>query len=268
LKIEEAGGFVRALKSGLIQDEIEETVEKRNMDIATRKDIFLGVNQYPNPAEKSPGKIDGGLPSKNLTTKGSVEALNSIDSLREYLAGRNAGIGDVLLSGTADKGFNVKPLKPYRGPEVFEEMRLRTLEYAKETGKTPAVFLLPVGNISMRNARANFSSNFFGCAGFKIIENRGFETIEKGIKAALKSGAPIVVVCSSDREYPDLAPGIAEEIKSAKPDTCVVIAGYPEEHIDELRDSGVDEFIHAGSNALEELKKFQTIAGIGGGEPK
>jgi len=268
LKIEEAGGFVEALKSGLIQGEIEETARQRDMNIVTRKDIFLGVNQYPNLTEKHPGKIDGGLPSKKLATKKKIEIPDSIERLREYLAGGNTGIGDVVRSGATEDEFSVKPLTAYRGPQVFEEMRLRTVKYAKETGKTPAVFLLPVGNVSMRNARANFSSNFFACAGFKVIENRGFDTIGKGVNAALKSGARIVVICSSDNEYPDVAPGIAEQIKSVNPETCIVIAGYPKEHIDELRKSGVDEFIHVRSNALEELRKFQAVAGIGGGEPK
>jgi len=268
LKIEEAGGFVEAFRSGLIQREIEDIARQRDMNIATRKDFFLGVNQYPNLTEKNPVKIDGGIPSKKLTTKKQIEEPDSIERLREYLEGGNTGIGDVVGSGRTDDKLGVKPLRPYRGPEAFEEMRLRTVKHAKETGKAPVVFLLPVGNISMRNARANFSSNFFGCAGFKVIENRGFDTIEKGVKAAVKSGAQIVVICSSDKEYPDLAPGIAEQIKTAKPDTRVVIAGYPKEQLDELRKSGVDEFIHARSNALEELRKFQAIAGIGGGESK
>ena len=59
--------------------------------------------------------------------------------------------------------------------------------------------MLTIGNL-MRLARAQFSSNFFACAGYEIIDNLGFETVEKGVDAALDAKADIVVLCSSDDE--------------------------------------------------------------------
>ena len=61
------------------------------------------------------------------------------------------------------------------------------------------------GNIAMRNARAQFAANFFGCAGFEIVNNIGFKTIEDGIEAAKKAKPEIVVICSSDEDYVDNA---------------------------------------------------------------
>ena len=53
----------------------------------------------------------------------------------------------------------------------------------------------------MRKARATFALNFFACAGFEVIDNLGFSSIEEGIKAAGNAKADIVVLCSSDDEY-------------------------------------------------------------------
>ena len=34
----------------------------------------------------------------------------------------------------------------------------------------------------MRLAQSQFSSNFFACAGYEIVDNLGFETVEEGVK--------------------------------------------------------------------------------------
>jgi len=51
LDIEEKGGFIEAAKAGMIKEEIEKVCEKRDMDIAFRKQVILGTNQYPNQNE-------------------------------------------------------------------------------------------------------------------------------------------------------------------------------------------------------------------------
>jgi methylmalonyl-CoA mutase len=114
----------------------------------------------------------------------------------------------------------------------------------------------------MRNARAAFAANFFGCAGFRISDNPGFDSARDGVKAALKSGSKIVVICSSDREYPELAPGICGMLREKDPGIRILIAGNPGEHAEALKASGIDDFIHARSNALRILRKYQELSGI------
>ena len=77
----------------------------------------------------------------------------------------------------------------------------------------------------MRLARAQFSGNFFACAGYEIIDNLGFETIEEGFKAARAAKADIVVLCSSDEEYAQLAPEAYAALDKSK--EILVIAGNP-----------------------------------------
>jgi methylmalonyl-CoA mutase len=67
------------------------------------------------------------------------------------------------------------------------------------------------------------------------------------------------VVCSSDDEYPVIAPAIYEAVKDK---TIVVVAGYPKDAVEELRAKGIEHFIHVRSNVLEELKKYHEILGI------
>jgi methylmalonyl-CoA mutase len=220
-EIEDKGGYIEAFKAGIIQEKVNETANKRNHNIASRKEVILGVNQYPNASEKMDAKYD----ADTIITK--------VDKMDDAIA---------------------EPLKPYRGAEEIELLRLKT----DQSAKTPKVFLLTIGNPAMRKARAGFASGFFACAGFDIIDNLGFDSVEEGVKAAMEQKSDIVVVCSSDDEYPEVAPAVNEKMGSK---AITVVAGYPA-CVDDLKAKGIKHFIHIKSNLLETLKGFQKELGI------
>jgi methylmalonyl-CoA mutase len=161
-----------------------------------------------------------------------------------------------------EKLFNnestLKGLKPYRGAMAFEALRYQTDKFAKDNPR-PKVFMITMGNPTMRKARAQFATNFFGCAGYEIINNNGFENVEDAINAFNKAKADIAVICSSDEEYKQLAPDIKRRLNN---NAILVIAGYPKEIIEDLKAQGIKHFIHVKSNVLETLKQFQGILGI------
>ncbi len=114
----------------------------------------------------------------------------------------------------------------------------------------------------MLRARAGFASNFFGCAGYEIIDNPGFTVIAEGVTAALDTKAEIVVICSSDEEYAEIVPEIARLIKQKNKEILMVVAGYPKDLVDAFRSAGIDDFIHVRSNLLETLSRFQGLLKI------
>jgi methylmalonyl-CoA mutase len=221
LEVEENGGFIKVAESGYVINKIEETCQKRDLDIAMRKQIILGTNQYPNLNE------------------------NMLDKMTPH--------ADISKLGG---------LKQYRGAGAFEALRLSTEAFEQDGHKRPAVFLFTFGNLAMRKARAGFTTNFFGCAGYKIIDNTGFKTVEDGVAAAIKSEADIIVFCSSDDEYAELVPKANKMLKESKPDVRLVVAGNPVQLIDILKQSGVDDFIHVRSNLLDTLGKYHVWMGI------
>jgi len=224
--IEEKGGLIECIKTGYIQDEIEKSCRKKDMDIAQRKIIILGTNQYANPLESMSLKIE----KTQMATNGSPS--------------------------------KYKKLNIYRGARAFEEVRLAT-EHAVSIGKKkPSVFLLTMGNPGMRKARATFATNFFGCAGYDIIDNTCFKTVEEGVQAALGSKSEIVVVCSSDEEYASLVPPICNGIKTQNSEVMIIVAGYPKEQVETLKTAGVDDFIHVRTNVLDFLLQLQRKFGI------
>ena len=221
LKVEEEGGFLAAVKTGTIQDDINATNVKRHGDAAKRKEFLLGTNQFPNFTEKSEGKRAVGCGCCCKAKDSSEPAFKAISSTR--LA--------------AD----------------FEDLRIHT-----EETKVPVAFMLTIGNLAMRQARAQFSCNFLACAGYKVIDNLGFKTVEEGVDAALEAKADIVVICSSDDEYAEYA---IPAFKYLDGRAMFVVAGAPA-CMDDLKAAGIENFIHVRCNVLETLKEYNQKLGI------
>ena len=221
LEIEEKGGFLQCIRSGYIQNMLKETAEKKKNDVATRKRILLGTNQYPNTGEAISSTVD---------------------------------LNRVISSRTHKDDTDVDPVTGWRGSEDYDRLRIAV----DRSSERPAVFLLPMGNPLMRKARSQFSAGFFGCAGYHIIDNNGFENVDDGVAAAVDSGADIVVICSSDEEYALFAPEIFRRMKDK---AIIVIAGNPAS-IDELKLQGLENFIHIRSNVPETLARFNARLGI------
>ena len=118
--------------------------------------------------------------------------------------------------------------------------------------------MLTFGNLAMCRARAQFSCNFFAVAGFKVVDNNRFSSVEEGVKAALAANADIIVACSADDEYLEAVPRIAELVGDK---AVVVVAGDPECR-PALEEKGITNYINVKSNVLETLKAYQAKMGI------
>ena len=219
LEVEENGGFLACINNGTIQKAVNETAAKRHVDVARRKEILLGTNQYPNINETAAAKIE--------------------------CDGDSCGCHHGHHEHAED---NANGLSTKRAASDFEALRLAT----EAASNRPKVFMLTIGNLAMRLARAQFSTNFFGCAGYEIIDNLGFETVQQGVDAALEKGADIVVLCSSDDEYATLAP---EAFKYLDGRAMFVVAGAPA-CMEDLQKEGISDFIHVRCNVLDTLKAF------------
>ena len=138
--------------------------------------------------------------------------------------------------------------------EEFEQLRLST----EESGRRPKAFMLTIGNLAMRQARAQFSCNFLATAGYEVIDNLGFTTVDEGVKAALDAKADIVVLCSSDDEYAEYAIPAYQAIGDK---AIFIVAGAPA-CSEELQKAGIVNFINVRSNVLETLKALNAKLGI------
>ena len=218
LEVEEAGGMMEAIKAGKVQEAVNASNKARHEAVSKRREILLGTNQYPNFTELSEGK---------------------------------APMGCQCCCGGDHKHECEKPfatLDKSRAASEFEALRLET----ENSGKRPKAFMLTIGNLAMRQARAQFSCNFLACAGYEVIDNLGFPAVEEGIEAAMKAGADIVVLCSSDDEYAEYAIPAYQALNGR---AMFIVAGAPA-CMDDLKAAGIENFIHVRCNVLETLKEY------------
>lgn len=219
LSVEEEGGFLEAAKKGIIQDAINTTNKKRHESVGKRKEFLLGTNQFPNFTEKSDGKEPNDC-----------------------------------ACGCSHDSAPFKKIESSRLASDFETLRMQT----EKSGKTPTVFMLTIGKLAWRQARAQFSANFLACAGYQIIDNLGFDTVEEGVDAALEAKADIVVLCSSDEEYATYAIPAFQYLNGR---ALYIVAGAPE-CMDELKAAGIENFVHVRCDVLETLKGYNAKLGI------
>ena len=219
LAVEEAGGFLAEALKGNITNAVNASNDKRHADAAKRKEFILGTNQFPNFTEKSEGKQPFSC-----------------------------------CCGCGHEAGELPQLNTERLASEFETLRLATEKAAKQ----PIAFMLTIGNLAMRQARAQFSCNFLAAAGYKVMDNLGFKTVEEGVDAALAADADIVVICSSDDEYAEYAIPAFQYLAGR---AMFVVAGAPA-CSEDLKAAGIENFINVKSNQLGTLKEYNAKLGI------
>lgn len=224
LATEDEGGFLAAVKANKVQEAVNGSNKARHEAVSKRKEILLGTNQYPNFSEMAGEKTPEECKCNCGCSHGTEEAA-------PYMA-----------------------LDKSRAASEFEALRLQT----EHSGKRPKAFMLTIGNLAMRQARAQFSCNFLACAGYEVIDNLGFATVEEGVEAAMKANADIVVMCSSDDEYAEYA---IPAFKALNGRAMYIVAGAPA-CMDDLKAAGIENFIHVRCNVLETLKEYNEKLGI------
>lgn len=224
LEIQEKGGFIVAFREGSIQAQLKTMADKRKKAIATRRENLLGVNQFANVTEQI-----------------SADMCPALFDIEDQ---------------TAD-GAEVETIKVFRGAQQFEAIRYASDSYS-QLNPRPKAFMLTIGDLTMRKARAQFACNFFAVAGYEVVDNNGFETVADGVDAAMAANADIVVICSSDDEYAAFAP---EAYKKLNGKAIFVVAGAPAS-TDELKAVGIKNFISMKNNLLESLTDYNNKLGI------
>lgn len=198
-EFESEGGFIAIRNKGILENTLNTSAEKRKNNVASRREILLGVNQFPNQMETP------------------------------------------IFPENYDNSLHLSA--------PFEALRKETNAHF-----TPTVYLLQTGNPAMRKARAMFAFNFFGCAGFNIVQTDDITDLHQGIEKAKELNAHITVLCGSDDDYAEVAASFAENVKSF---SLPVLAGNPGDKADEWTSAGMHAFIHMKTNVLQTLQAFQ-----------
>ncbi|MGP1515496.1 MAG: methylmalonyl-CoA mutase family protein [Bacteroidales bacterium] len=214
-EVEKQGGYEQSIRNNFVQQTVVDTEQLRAKNVAKRKTVIVGTNQYPNITEKEV-RIE-----HNECCSCCHQEEREFDALRCT-----------------------------RAAKPFEKLRIAVINSEKK----PKVFNLLYGNLAMRNARQGFSTNFFGVAGYDIV-SKPTDDIVKGCEDALKENPDILVLCSSDDEYPEFVKAALPVVKGKI--KHIIVAGNPEDGLkEEFNAMGVTDYINVRTNALDSLTKY------------
>jgi methylmalonyl-CoA mutase len=284
-EVEKAGGMEAALRIGTPQKAVGETAAKKIKAVTGRRDSIVGVNQYANPKEqplavpvadaKAFYKRRAQQVASHRTSLDDQDSQIVLNWLAKIIGLKGHDLVEVCVeavSAGATLGeitralrINDSPCEPItpvcltRAAAPIEGLRAAM---NRRSGGPAKVFLANMGALKEHKARADFSRGFFSVGGYDVVSPAGFKSPEEAVAAFVKSGADIVVICSTDENYPALVPALTTGIRAQKAGAIIVLAGFPPEQIEAHKKAGVDEFIHLRADVLEVLTKIHTKLGI------
>ncbi|WP_196599662.1 methylmalonyl-CoA mutase family protein [Pectinatus frisingensis] len=288
--VEEKGGFLKAAQAGYLQEEIGKILQARFKNSEYRKDRIVGNNMYPNLTEELIDKrsedadelkkqrmndigaylsdIDGIFEQECISKITTADWNELTETVIEAIK-NGATIGEIRKTLNTRQQKNsavrstVEAILPHRWSEHYEALRMITEKYVAEKNDNAKIFLANMGPIPQHKARAEFSTSFLQVGGFEVLSNNGFKTIDESVEAAQKSGADAVVICSTDKTYPDIVPELAPKLRKALPKAVIYLAGAAPKDLETVyHEAGVDDFISVKANCYKILQFLQRKKGM------
>jgi methylmalonyl-CoA mutase len=275
--IEARGGVIAALQTGQVQQQIAAVADERRRNLASRRDVLVGTNQYPNAQEKllAPRTVDHAALQavraqqvQQQRAAMSARLTDLVDGDRNQLftalveaARAGATVGELTraLRRDAAPDLTVTPLETWRAGEMFERLRLAVRAHPDRAATT--VFCANLGNVARYVPRLDFARGFFQTGGFVVEADRWFVSPAEVAAAAMQTIAATAVIVGLDATYAEQAAETARQLKEAGVET-VILAGQPAELVDELRSAGVDLFIHLRADAHAVLSELAASKGV------
>jgi methylmalonyl-CoA mutase len=259
-QIEREGGITKALQGGGFQAGVAHARGERMKAAAKRKEQVTGVTDFPLLEEEAPSVEVVNLPNivrRAAEASGKAPEGRSWAALKAAAADR-ATLADMSRTGDAGAGAEAEPLWPIRLAEPYE--RLRDLaDQRTAAGRAPRIFLAALGPQAEHSARLMFAQNFFAAGGIGGVPSSG-DTIWLA-QAAQQTGCSLACICGSDKRYAAEAVETTKALKDAGVKR-LYLAGKPGELESQLREAGVDEFIHIGVDVLASLETAHAELGL------
>ncbi len=237
--LERQGGMVAALAKGYVHSTIADMARTARRLVSERRIKLTGVSEFASLEQPRVTVWDMHLPDDWPET-----------------------VERILPAHDPDTDLSCDRLVPHRLSHDFERLRDASGCYEGVHGETPkCVFLVKLGDPAEHSARASWVENLLAAGGI-VTHGHELTAMSEDLGAAFKaSGCPQACICSSDARYREMAGDVAAALKGAGA-TYVWLAGKPPGDETELRQHGVDGFMHDGANIVGILQSIHALSGV------
>jgi methylmalonyl-CoA mutase len=283
--IEARGGMGDCLASGWIASQIDQARQPRVHNLATRKDVVVGVSDFPLPLEKIERPTP---PDRQALCAAALDRLARASSAADartdtptdrWLPHRDPGWRSDWSMNLARDGASIADIEgrlatpgqlpamlpaavhvhPYAEP--FETLRDAADDFTRSFGHPPRVFLATLGTPAQRLARVNYCLNLFEAGGFEVLGAQGDGTPAGALQDFQSSAAHLAVICGPDEEYVLHLATLAPALHRAGART-VILAGNPGSQEQAYRAAGVDRFVFIKCDVVTLLRDLMQSEGV------
>lgn len=282
-EVDEMGGMVKAINSGLPKLRIEETAARRQAMIDTGEEVIVGVNKY-QPREEE--EMDIRMIENHKVREEQVAKLTKIKAsrnedkcqqalqkLKDAATGddniltaaieasrERATVGEISLALEEIYGrhfANPNTLTGVYGNALKEDEEFRNIQnlvndFAKLEGRQPRILVTKMGQDG-HDRGARVIATAFADLGFDVDIGPLFQTPEEAARDAIDNDVHVIGVSSQAAGHTTLAPKLIEHLKREGAGDKIVICGgvIPKQDHQFLFDAGVKAVFGPGTKITD-----------------
>lgn len=293
-EVNEHGGMIEAINSGLPKLRIEEAAAKKQARIDSGEEVIIGVNKYEASEQSETLDI---LDIDNAKVReAQIAKLNAIRQSRddeqvnkclgqlknaaensenllpatiECMKNR-ATVGEVSEALASVFGRHVAQSRTvsnvyassYKGNEMFDKTKKAVELFLKKHGRRPRILVCKLGQDG-HDRGAKVIATGLADLGFDVDIGALFQTPDEAAKQAIENDVHAVGVSSQAAAHKTLVPALAQALKDQGSDDILIVVGgiIPPKDYDFLKKNGAAAVFGPGSpipqTALEILRAIE-----------
>uniref|UniRef100_A0A6B2KYU9 methylmalonyl-CoA mutase n=1 Tax=Arcella intermedia TaxID=1963864 RepID=A0A6B2KYU9_9EUKA len=289
-EVEEMGGMVKAISTGMPKLRIEEAAAKRQAKIDSGEEVIVGVNKFV-PAR--PDKVDVRIIDNTVVRQQQIDSLKNIRSKRDNAkvqellknitecarnesstenlldltikaARARATVGEISAALEAVWGRYLPKsslvsgayASTYNDKTVIEQCKKKIDLFASKFGRRPRLLVAKMGQDG-HDRGAKVIATGFADMGFDVDVGPLFQTPSEVVRQAVDADVHCIGVSSLAAGHRTLIPQLVQTLKQEGIDDMIVICGgvIPPQDYDFLYQSGVAAIFGPGTRIPEAALK-------------
>ncbi len=271
-RIEAEGGLLSSLEGGGLAARIGEAAAARGRDVARRRAVLVGVNDFAVPTEATPARaplcdraaVDGAAARARAALRSPPtvpdDARLEVAASIAARGGTIAAASQVLAVFGPEAPPSCAPLGARREGARFERVRARLAALGRSVGEAPRACLVAVGPAAAARLRLAYAQRLLEVGGFTttLAATATIDEASAAAAAAEADGAWVVCLAGADEAYAALAEPLARAVvaRSSRPPVVLQAGKPPPERETPLREAGLSGWFFAGGDAAEVLEEL------------